>query len=212
MPSEISRPDKSDDRPAHLLEVDFALVVARMIDTVKLDPSQLRTVVYELARAKLREEITWADKDEEDRHLRALETAIRGVENFSRRADQTKALPNLSWSSPVASISYPMPPSREPIISIDQAKRDSDTPSSSRPPQFGRRRTKYPFKPIWLRAGVFLVVVILAGTFAKNYMPISLSNKLILVPFSGKSVSSIVSEAPAMPLPTVYGIYALNDG
>ena len=34
-------------------EIDFALVLARTIDSIKNDPSQLRNTVYELARTKL---------------------------------------------------------------------------------------------------------------------------------------------------------------
>ena len=38
-------------------EVDFALVLSRVIASAEDDPAQLRNIVYELARIKLQEEI-----------------------------------------------------------------------------------------------------------------------------------------------------------
>jgi len=37
----------------HAQEVEFALILSRMINTVKEDPSQLRLAIYEFARAQL---------------------------------------------------------------------------------------------------------------------------------------------------------------
>jgi hypothetical protein len=42
-------------------EVQFALVIARMIDTVKNSPEHMRQAVYDLARYKLQEQFTHAD-------------------------------------------------------------------------------------------------------------------------------------------------------
>src|SRR4029077_8013138 len=52
-------------------EVQFALVIARMIETVQNSPEHMRQTVYDLARYKLQEQFT--------------QTAIRGVEEFSRQ-------------------------------------------------------------------------------------------------------------------------------
>ncbi|WGR92773.1 hypothetical protein MTX20_33570 [Bradyrhizobium sp. ISRA435] len=66
-------------------EVQFALVIARMIDTVEHSPEHLRQAVYDLARYKLREQFTPADEKDITQTQQALEAAIRGVEEFSRQ-------------------------------------------------------------------------------------------------------------------------------
>jgi hypothetical protein len=69
-------------------EVEFALVLARTIDSIKRDPEQLRSAIYELARQKLREQFTHEDASEARRLTDALEVAIQGVENHSRTSEQ----------------------------------------------------------------------------------------------------------------------------
>ena len=66
-------------------EVQFALVIARMIDSVKNSPDDLRQAIYDLARYKLQEQFTHADSENIERTTQALETAIRGVEAFSKQ-------------------------------------------------------------------------------------------------------------------------------
>ena len=56
-----------------------------MIDTVKNDPEHMRHAVYELARYKLQEQFTHLDAKDVRRTQQELETAIRGVEEFSRQ-------------------------------------------------------------------------------------------------------------------------------
>jgi hypothetical protein len=61
-------------------EVQFALVIARMIDSVRNSPEHMRQAVYDLARYKLQEQFTYADAKDIKRTQQALESAIRGVE------------------------------------------------------------------------------------------------------------------------------------
>lgn len=79
--------------PVNLLEVDFALVVSRLIEAAKNDPAQLRSSVYELARLKLIDQAGSEDRYEQRRLLEALETAITGVEAFSQRQEHAKLGP-----------------------------------------------------------------------------------------------------------------------
>ncbi|MDE5463331.1 hypothetical protein GWG67_22085, partial [Bradyrhizobium sp. CSS354] len=65
-------------------EVQFALVIARMIDTVKSDPELMRRTVYDLARHKLQEQLGNSGPAEMKQAELALEAAIRGVEQFSQ--------------------------------------------------------------------------------------------------------------------------------
>lgn len=77
-----SNHDRSDPADA---EVQFALVIARMIDTVRNSAEDMRQAIYDLARYKLQEQFTHADAKDIRRTQQALESAIRGVEDFSRQ-------------------------------------------------------------------------------------------------------------------------------
>ena len=56
MGTEILRPDDQDEAPTSTAEVEFALVLSRMIESVQNDPEHLRATIYELARHKIREQ------------------------------------------------------------------------------------------------------------------------------------------------------------
>jgi hypothetical protein len=79
IPSDHDRPEPPS------LEVEFALVLARMMDTLKNNPQDMRQALYELARYKLREQLPDVDAWEKERTQQALETAIRGIEAFSEQ-------------------------------------------------------------------------------------------------------------------------------
>jgi hypothetical protein len=76
-------------------EVDFAVVLSRVIESIENDPAQLRNAVYELARIKLRREAWRRDppiKLWEARHLTlALESAIERVETIYSIVNQAPA-------------------------------------------------------------------------------------------------------------------------
>src|ERR1700735_612972 len=84
--------DQDESASPHAQEVEFALLLSRMINTVKQDPEQLRLTIYDFARTKLEADMSWAGEDEKRRLLASLETAIKGVEKFSLRTDQTAQL------------------------------------------------------------------------------------------------------------------------
>ena len=63
----------------------MSLVIARMIDSVRNSPADLRQAIYDLARYKLQEQFTCADTNHMKRTQQALENAIRGVEEFSNQ-------------------------------------------------------------------------------------------------------------------------------
>lgn len=82
--------------PAALQEVEFALVLSNIIESLKNDPSQLRSTVYELARVKLQGQLVNLDASDAERLTRSLEVAIRGVEDFSIRKDNPDSLRQIS--------------------------------------------------------------------------------------------------------------------
>jgi hypothetical protein len=90
MGSEILRAEH-ETAPSLSAEVEFALVLSRMIDSVKSDPEHLRATVYELARHKLKEQFG-SDKNTDMRQLsKSLEVAIQGVETFVSKNDRMDA-------------------------------------------------------------------------------------------------------------------------
>ncbi|WP_246510095.1 hypothetical protein [Bradyrhizobium glycinis] len=56
-----------------------------MLETVQSHPEHMRQIVYDLARYKLDEQATTSSPQDVQRAKQALETAIRGVEEFSRQ-------------------------------------------------------------------------------------------------------------------------------
>ena len=87
----------STDLPAS--EVQFALVISRMLETVKDDAEARRQMVYDLARYKLQEQFTYADARNIDQMKRALEVAIEEVEKFSRDQAPLERLPSQQLTS-----------------------------------------------------------------------------------------------------------------
>jgi hypothetical protein len=80
-------------------EVDFAVVLSRIIESIEHDPAQLRNAVYELARIKLRRE-AWRktppiSRLEARRLTLALESAIEGAETIYSKHDEFRALQSL---------------------------------------------------------------------------------------------------------------------
>ena len=94
--------DRDNVTPPHAQEIEYALILARMISVAEGDPAQMRTMIYELARAKLKidmarsVDISRAGDGERKRLTSALETAIQGVEVFTKRQDAQQMLPSLS--------------------------------------------------------------------------------------------------------------------
>ncbi len=115
----MSEIDDKADREAHpdkMLEVDFALVVARLIEAAKKDPTQLRSSIYELARLKLLDQVATEGRHERRRMIEALETAIEGVEAFSQRQEER----------PLAPLPAPArPQSRQLAVSVAGSDRSS---------------------------------------------------------------------------------------
>ncbi|RZK97619.1 MAG: hypothetical protein EOO66_02570, partial [Methylobacterium sp.] len=78
-------PDQSDNEtPTHMAprgqDIEYALVLSRIIDQVKSDPAQLRWAIYEVARARLKIDSAALERGERARLTEALEAAIDGVE------------------------------------------------------------------------------------------------------------------------------------
>jgi hypothetical protein len=124
-PQEIGSGKNLAARP---LEVEFAVVLSRVIESIEDDPAPLlRNAVYELARIKLRRE-AWRrnpaiNLSEVRRLMLALESAIEGVETIYSKHDELRALQSLERlieSSEIARSKVMIEP-REPLLIINKA-------------------------------------------------------------------------------------------
>ncbi|OPY93818.1 hypothetical protein A5906_17165 [Bradyrhizobium sacchari] len=92
-------PGQQDATDLSANQVQFALVISRMLETVKDDADARRQMVYDLARYKLQEQFTYADARNIDQMKRALEVAIEEVEKFSREQAPLERLPQQQLAS-----------------------------------------------------------------------------------------------------------------
>jgi hypothetical protein len=220
MKSEITTIEHNELESPHAQEVEFALLLSRLINTVKQDPEQLRLTIYDFARTKLKNDLSWADESERQRLLGSLETAIRGVEKFSLRSDQLHAL------SPPPLAAQPALLGDGPIDVLDdgggvarQAPEliNISAKSSSRPPAAPRRGA--------MAATLFLFAVggLLAGSVVAGSVYVMRGNLVQAIkPAAPQNASLQTSQASpppptqesstGFPIPSDYGVYALNEG
>jgi hypothetical protein len=204
--------DEAADPPP-LQEVEFALILAQMINTVKQDPTQLRFAVYEFARSKLAHNLPGTDEAERKRLQSALEVAIKGVEQFSKRGDQEQRL-------------LPPPPSMALTVGPDVSARSQVTVISPDrrgyteaewkplPSRFGERRRTF---RRWRAASIAAGVLIAAGLAGMLYLPRALQAPapVASVPPVAPPPETRVAAPPEtlpFPIPSDYGIYVLNNG
>jgi hypothetical protein len=210
MKPEIITIDHDEMTSPHAQEVEFALILNRMINMAKQDPTQLRFAVYEFARNKL-ENISWADEAERQRQLASLEIAIKGVEQFSQRVDQ-----NLGLQGPAAALALgsSTPTGNQlAVIATNPGAHSEDEWKPLRSRVAGTKRARVIGPAISAAAGVLAVAALAAAL----YLPRALRHPESVAPTAIAAAPAIPKIAPAppavdFPLPTDYGIYALDDG
>ena len=106
---------------ARLPEVELAVILCRVIESIEHHPAQLRNAVYELARIKLRKEACRTHPPISSGRLTlALESAIESVETIYSRHDELRALRSLHRLIETSEMSEVMIKPREPVLIIDQ--------------------------------------------------------------------------------------------
>src|SRR3977135_4632768 len=120
MKPEFPAIDQDKTVSPHAQEVEFALILSRMINTVKEDPVQLRLSIYEFARARLQIDTSWAEEAERERFSAALETAIQGVEQFSAGRDEKERLQPPTPSPQIGLGATPDEPPRTQVVRLTQ--------------------------------------------------------------------------------------------
>jgi hypothetical protein len=215
-------------------EVEFALLLSRMINTVKEDPTQMRLAIYEFARARLQTDTTWAESDERERLSAALETAIEGVEHFSAREDdQLRLQPPNPSSLPGPGAASIQPPARVSRYQPDSTPvatlvpKDTSWRPQAVPPILDTHSSMVVSKRAWFWTGVALIGVMagLAGYHqrASLLQAAGLTSPVEVVakpappaPQPGPravdvKTASVSPGSPPFPVPSDYGVYALND-
>jgi|SRR5579871_305868 len=226
-------PDLSDGgtKPANLLEVDFALVISRLIDSAKQDPAQLRSSIYELARLKLLDQVSSENRYEQQKLIEALETAIRGVEVFSQREEiaGSAALPRLSSAESKSRdlIVGGVPRESSSYIADRLSGKDRDLPRPASPPDIVQVNLR-PARPMPALVRSALAVaaiaaVVTAGVYIKRHVDEVEVTSLVAgrwpAPGQPMQVAPQVSgadherseEKKSPLLPKTFGVYAISS-
>ena len=211
----------------HAHEIEFALILSRMINTAKDDPSQLRLAIYEFARDRLKIDTSWADETERERLSVALETAIRGVEEFSARREERQ----LARPTPSAQIGSRLSPAEQPHAPMPATQTVNPAPEDVLVPNrvYWRPqvqtivdvRTRSTIS-IAVRFGIATVLfgMVVGLAFYKQWAGVDLSAPLLSMLIkpqpdtsqpAADSNTTVVAKAMPFPLPSDYGVYALSD-
>ena len=239
MRSEISRHIQDDHPAERSLEVDFALVLSRIIDSIEHDPVQLRNVVYQLARVKLQNEVCGINPPlsvEEVRHLRrALESAIRGVETFAKKEHDAQleyAGVGLNEDQDSGRHSSAAGRSETALLighqSVASTEKIAFAPAPARQrPKFNIRRLRYALAAVTLAIALSVLFVRHFG-FVTSRESTERSPAMIesvvqapesrlaveqaAAPKFGLDGSAALSQLSGLPRPTAYGVYAISNG
>jgi hypothetical protein len=219
-------------------EVDFALVLSRVIASAEDDPAQLRNIVYELARIKLEEEISRRSPSFNSPGTRdlsvALESAIERVETIHSKHDSLKAIQSLDRLADTSDIK-----SQTPVRIINQ---DSTRIYAQQLPSFLIREMAMPAtcNRAWLPGAAQLlrgaIIAILAvavsvvldhqfGLFGSRASQavtpvVHKIEKVALKATSAQapgqssvaSTTTVPLQYSGVALPSVYGIYSVSAG
>jgi hypothetical protein len=206
-------------------EVEFALVLARTIESIKTDPEQLRGAVYELARQKLREQFSHEDAAQVPQLTAALEVAIQGVEEHARKDAARQSLAFNPSSAPRAITDGRYPPEVEVLEPV--YANPYDGPAQVQPPRWitdpeekssGKRVSFGAPLRFMLVIGVVLVAVLLimqrTGQLSRFWWAPS-AEAARETPVMAKVDPRPAPAEPEPPkvtrlLPTSFGVYAVD--
>jgi hypothetical protein len=215
----------------HAREVEYALILSRMIDIVKGDPSQIRLAIYEFARARMKLDTSWADEAERKQLSAALEAAIQGVEQFSVRQDEQQRLRPSAPSVQIGPGTLPTQAAPAPELHIVRVSSPPDDIPARRKAYW--RAEELPVVQVQTRArvwrlarfsiGILLfgalasLAILRAGLLSVLIVPSSVATPSNPEPSQQTSVKADVKTAAVsstslpFPLPSDYGVYALAN-
>ncbi len=237
--SELPRIDQDKEVAPHAQEIEYALILQRMINVVSDDPEQMRLAIYQLARAKLKSDTGWANETEKKRLTGALETAIQGVEKFSVvREERERLLPSpaaaqigsdASGAASPTSVAtvIPLTPGPQDILMPERAYS-----ASGFQPVMEVRTTTLLATLVRFCVGMSLFIAVFFLGYYRERLPFigerlrfaQPTSPMVAKPAASPPTSDASQQAaaatvpppspspPPFPVPTDYGIYALNDG
>jgi hypothetical protein len=220
-------------------EIDFAIVLSRVIGSIENDPAQLRNAVYELARIKLHTELSQRgapiNVSEKGDLALALESAIDRVETVYSKHDHLRSLDRLTNSSEVDGSEITIEGRKSAPMIRPQSPHTTHLPSFSSGVVGDWRKAK----PSWhcmgaaplARAAVVAILAVLLcavtyrqfGFFGRQApQPFASVHKIerpqpkSVVQASADDLQLPITTPPSQPLgfplPAVYGTYAVSGG
>jgi hypothetical protein len=224
----------------HAQEIELALILSQMINTVKENPSQMRLMIYEYARSRLKIDTAWLEGSEWQRLSDALETAIQGVEQFSARRDEKERLQPSTQQFRLGAAPAEQPSvSVAPIYQVNSAPKSTLVPTEVYRLSQAEPAAKVPARVLvstwdryWFGLLLFGVVAGLAvysqwtsllraagerlplpiAVVAKSAAPPSILDPSLQSPVVADVKTTAVSTGSLpFPLPSDYGVYALNN-
>jgi hypothetical protein len=236
--AEFPKIDQDKAVAPHAQEIEYALILQRMINVVQEDPSQMRVAIYEFARARLKIDTCWANTDERQRLATALETAIQGVEKFSVNRDDRERLRPPAGAAQIGSAAAPSSTSIATIVPVTPAAEDILVPQRGylhpeRQPVVEVRTRALVSTLARFCVGMLLFVAVASSLYYRQQLPLLAERLGVAQLISPKSAKPPVSPSPPVdsqqastavaadhppssalpfPVPSDYGIYALNDG
>jgi hypothetical protein len=171
------------------------------------------------------------------RLMLVFETAIERVEAHASRQDEVQALQAIAELIDPADSAYgPKSGQRDPVLILDQTAVASDVlhipnfpASSERGPLLSKREKKWSHAATALRGGIAAIVAVMALSVIMNKylalpeprtsLGLSASTRAIQKSDAEKStrvarvqLPILPPQSPSLPLPSVYGIYAISNG
>src|SRR5262245_11529957 len=208
-------------------ELDFAIVLSRVIGSIETDPAQLRNAVFELARIKLQQEAwqTPVNLREARRLTLALESAIDRVEAIHSKHDELRALQSLDRLIQNSEIGPGVETleAQTPLLIVNEAlarpAHANDLPALPR--ANGTKWRSWPGTAPLLRAAMIALIAVAMGVVLDRQFGLigreaSSSAAPTIQKAGGQAPQSPATLVPrqssAFPLPEVYGIYAVSGG
>lgn len=213
------RPEQNTT-PTSSTEVEFALVLSRIIDSVENDPEHIRAAVYELARHKLKEQLGSEDAVDMRQLSNSLEVAIQGVEAFAAKGNRMEAWlgrPALAPPTPrtlavTSALQDRVSLEAEPVFGVRSKPTYYSAPPRTKP------RPKSQFAVPWRFALVVAIALVVLFAVKPRVIEIDLLRRGTSPPVGSPSAgrptpAQVVSREPPSPLtPTTYGVFAVSGG
>jgi hypothetical protein len=215
-------------------EVNFGLLLSSVIESIKDDPAQLRNAIYELARVQLQRE-AWQRNPpmnilEMRRLMLALETAIERVETISSQegGSRTRQFTDQLFVACESSPNNSVADQCDPTVSIDQSPLETRFAAPYPVVTLSERSVLYHRRRIWpslapLLGGSIVGIIVVAlldwqffGLMRQEpidaVVPAIRTEAPERVPVVQAHSLGTQPDLPALPRPSVYGVYAITNG